>query len=126
MVSFPLIFFSEGGGLRNALIPLLGESGKKGMYCKCVRNGDMSSAQLYLYTNQGVFRTAHPVCVEDVGHVSDMLQTCTAFTRSVFRTKSCVHTGCPHRRVLSRGFHFAFVQDKMNKKEQYRIGGVSV
>lgn len=40
---FFFFFFSEGAGLRNALTLLLGESSKKGMYCKWVRNGDMSS-----------------------------------------------------------------------------------
>lgn len=34
-------FFPEGAGLRNALTLLLGESSKKGMYCKWVRNQDV-------------------------------------------------------------------------------------
>lgn len=29
-----------------------------------------------------------------------------------------------HIGVLSRGFHFAIFQDKMNEKKQYDIGGV--
>lgn len=86
-------FFSEGGGLRNVLIPLLGESSKKGMYCKCVRNGGMS-----IYTQTRMYSELHIQCPWKTrtrdGHASDTVRLLYA---GCFVLSLCLHIGCPHR-----------------------------
>jgi len=91
MLYFPLIFFLKVVVLGT----FLGESSKKGMYCKCVRNGAMSNPWFNLYTNQDVFLIK---CSVSMGFRHSETFVCRVFC-AVSVYKLDVHTSVSVKRL---------------------------